>query len=140
MTNYWIVRGYGINASDISPSVVDKDKLISFLREKFPNEEIDDNLDVEDYLDWFASGEYYDNLANLLCCCDDTGLLAWAGNGDGDWYVLYMPIYPWQISESDPKTLEELQKIIVAAVQKVCNLSEEEIIELMSDINELGCG
>ncbi len=137
--NYWKICGYGINATDISPSVINKDRFLSFLREKFPDEEIEDNLEIDEYLDWFASGEYYDSFAQILCHCDDTGTLTWSCSCDGYCYVLYMPKYPWQIAEGDPKTLEELQKIIIAAVQKICDLSEEEIIELMGDINELGC-
>lgn len=136
-TCYWIIEGVGINTDKIAPHL-DRDKLINFLAQQFPEDddiaELYSNprsfsFDIEDFL----YGEPFENLADLLTHCDDTDTLTYGDDGEGGYYFYYPPSMPWHMRENEPQTIEEVHKRIISAVQKVTNLTDTEILDIIDD-------
>lgn len=134
---HWICEGIGIYTDDIFGEL-DTKKCIKFLKEQLPDEEIDEEeFDIDDYL-W---GEPFDNLGDVLCHCDDSNTLTYGDNGDGEHYFFYTTSYPWERRENEPTSIEEVHNRIIAAVQKLCNLTSDQIEKLIrDDLYEYGCG
>lgn len=40
---------------------------------------------------------------------------------------------PWHMRENEPQTIEEVHKRIISAVQKVTNLTDTEILDIIDD-------
>lgn len=59
--------------------------------------------------------------------------ITYGGDGEGGYYFYYPPSMPWELREDDPKTIDEVHRRIVTAVQKVTDLSEAEIEEMIDD-------
>ena len=135
----WGVKGVGIVADRIEP-YLDVDKCINLIREQMNDEIVPekDNFDIRDYL----YGNVFENLGDLLCACDDTNTFTWDGGGnDTPCYFLYPPQYPWECQENEPDSIQEVHRRIIAAVQKVCNMSESDIEKLIDDdINDVYWG
>lgn len=137
---HWIIEGIGIDADRIRP-YLNQNKLLDFLAEQLPENDYVIELvqsrentgecpdfDIDDYL----YGQRFQNIADLLTFCDDTDTITYGDDGEGSHYFYYPPSMPWDRREEDPKTIEEVHQRIIAAVQKVTDLSDGEI-ELMID-------
>lgn len=143
--NYWMIEGIGLNADDIEPHI-NKEKVARFFYQQFPdNEELKDmiaaggysSFDVEEY--YFGNG--FDNLADVLCHCDDTDSLTYCGDGDGNTYFYYPPSMPWHRTANEPQTEQEVVERIIKAVQKITDMTEEEIKEVINnDLYVVGWG
>lgn len=134
----WGVRGIGIVANKIEP-YLNVDKCINLIREQTNDEVIPekDDFDIRDYL----YGDLFENLGDLLCTCDDTNTLTWDDGNDWSYYFLYIPPYPWDYRENEPDSIQEVHRRIIAAIQKVCNMSEADIENLIDDdINDVYWG
>lgn len=141
-TSYWLITGVGLNADHIE---ISQKKLRAFLqeeldggREDFPEVwEDSKELDVNDYL----YGEPYDNLGDLLTFCDDTDTLTYGDDGEGTPYFYYPPSMPWQQGVRDPLTLDDCKRNIVKAVQRISDMTEEEIMNIIDeDLYVIGYG
>ena len=98
------------------------------------------NFSIDDEFEDFVDGEYM-NVAEAFCACDETGFMTFGDDGDGGCYFIYPPKYPWQCKENEPKSIDEVHKIIKDAVHKLCDISDEELEYLIdNDIYEYGCG
>lgn len=139
--SYWMIEGVGIDTDKIRPHL-NQDKLLDLLAEQLPKE--DDVLELiqlredtgkcpELNIDDYLYGQPFDNFADLLTHCDDTDTITYGDDGDGGCYFYYPPSMPWELREDDPKTIEEVHRRIIIAVQKVTDLSETEIDELIDD-------
>lgn len=139
--SYWMIEGIGIDTDKIRPHL-NQDKLLDLLAEQLPKE--DDVLELiqlredtgkcpEFNIDDYLYGQLFDNFADLLTHCDDTDTITYGDDGDGGCYFYYPPSMPWELREDDPKTIEEVHRRIIIAVQKVTDLSETEIDELIDD-------
>jgi len=139
--SYWMIEGIGIDTDKIRP-YLNQDKLLDLLAEQLPKE--DDVLELiqlredtgkcpEFNVDDYLYGQPFDNFADLLTHCDDTDTITYGDDGDGGCYFYYPPSMPWELRENDPKTIEEVHRRIIIAVQKVTDLSEAEIDELIDD-------
>ena len=116
----WHNYGYGICTADLKIDSVDRiEQLLTFA--PVFHEEINDYFDdcdiqeptIEDYLEF--DQDYCYGIAAILkevceeatgiefCACDDF---------NGNCYVIYMPTYPWRMTERDQTiTKEELNEI-----------------------------
>lgn len=135
--SYWMIEGVGIDVNKIEPHL-NKEKLAKLLDAQLPNDDIVneiiekglyDDLDIHDFL----YGEPFANLADLLTHCDDSDSLCYGDDGDLGVYLYYPPSFPWQRTEKDPETVEEVHRRIIEAVQRVTDLSREKIEELIDD-------
>lgn len=135
--NYWMCEGIGIATSTLKP-YLDTSKCIELIKEKSNNELIPDkrDFDIEDY--FFG---LFENLADMLCYCDDTDTLTWTGDGEGEYYFYYTPSYPWNRRENEPNSMVEVHERIKDSVQRLCSLTREQIEEFIDDdIYECGFG
>lgn len=134
---HWICQGIGIRTNDLY-EYLDEDKCIKFIKKQVPGIEIKkESFDIDDYF----YGEPFENLADLLCFCDNTDTLTYGDDNDGNYFFYYQPSYPWSRTENEPSTKEEVYTRIMDAVQKITNLQRYEIRELIDDdIYEYGCG
>ena len=130
--------GVGIATSKLKPHL-DTSKCIKFIKEQSNDELHTDGIEfcIDDYL----RGNLFENLAEMLCCCDDTDTLTWESNGDGEYYFYYTPTYSWHRRKNEPNSIEEVHERIIIAVQRLCNLPKELVEQLINDdIYEYGCG
>lgn len=135
---YWICQGIGIRTNELY-SFLNKDKCVSEILRQLPDEQIDASnyFDIDDYF----YGEPFENMGDLLCHVDDTDSMTYGDNGDGEYFFYYIPSYPWERRENEPESIEEVHNRIYLAVQKLCDISREEVEELIDDdIYEYGCG
>ncbi len=79
MMEYWLIEGVGLNANDIEARI-DREKAVRFFYEQLPEDSFLADMiaagdyspfDMEDYF-W---GNGFENLADVLCHCDDTDSL-----------------------------------------------------------------
>lgn len=135
--SYWMIEGVGIDVEKVKPHFNNK-KLAQLLAEQLPDDEIVieimekgsfDNLDIND----FMYGEPFDNLADLFLHCDDSNSLTYGDDGESGAYLYYPPSLPWERTENDPETLEKVHRRIIKAVQRVTDLSDEEIEQMIDD-------
>lgn len=134
---YWTYEGIGMNTDDIIGKINVK-KCIKFLKEQLPDEEIEEkDFDIDNFL----YGQPFDNIGDVLCHCDDTNTLTYGDNGEGECYFFYTTSYPWERRENEPTSIEEVHERIIAAVQKLCDLTSDQIEKLIQDdLYVYGCG
>lgn len=146
---YWMIEGVGLDADKVRP-YLDKEKLAKFLLEQLANEPEDvellnqmlssgdfRELNIDDYL----YGMPFDNIADVLTHCDDTDSITCGDDGEGGYYFYYPPSMPWEMRDTEPKTIQEVHDRIITAVQKLTNLTPEEIDLLIDDdLNVVGFG
>lgn len=135
--SYWMCQGVGIRTNELLP-FLSTQKCVQFMKTQLPDEDIqEDKFDIDDYL----YGEPFDNLAEMFTVCDNTNSLTYDDNGDGEYYFYYMPTYPWERTDNEPTSIEEVHKRIIDAVLCLCNMTAEQVNALIDDdIYDLGCG
>ena len=135
-TEYWICNGIGINVEYILPRL-DKKKCMKFIESQIDGVEIEEKeFDINKFIEY----PFFDNIADMLTYCDDTDTLTYTDNGEGTYYFLYEPSYPWLRLPKEPETREEVYENIIKAVRKITNMQSYEIRELIEDIYDWGCG
>lgn len=134
---YWMNEGIGVD-SDTIWKHLDMHKCYRLIANWYPEDLPDESeFDLDDYF----GGNPFENLGDFLCHIDDSGAMSWGDNGNGVYYFLYTPSYPWNRRENEPKSIQEVHEIIVAAILKVTNLSRDDADRLIDDdIYEMGCG
>lgn len=146
--NCWLIEGIGINADDIIPYVNNK-KLVKTLFDYYSNnDDLKNIIKNESYTDFTAEQLIEDyvfifsnSLAEFLYLCDDTDFLVFCSDGEGSTYLYYQPTMPWERADNEPKSVEEVHEIIINIVQKVTDLSSQEIENLIDDeLYVVGCG
>lgn len=95
--SYWLIEGVGLNADNIEP-YINKENTVRFFCEQFPDEaELKDMIAAGDYTSFDMEEYYYgngfENLADVLCHCDDTDSLTFGYDGDGGAYFYYPPFH-----------------------------------------------
>lgn len=135
--SYWMIEGVGLNAADIE-SHINKEKAARFFSEQFPEEaDLKDmvltgdfsSFDMEEY--YYGNG--FENLADVLCHCDDTDSLTFGDDGEGTAYFYYPPSMPWHHTPDEPQTEQEVIDRIIKAVQKITDMTEEEIKKIIDN-------
>lgn len=132
MTFEWTIYGVGLNASDVAVHM-DPKKMTEVIKEAWPEEDMTAyaNADADELLDAFFDGDP----AGILIAADGTYDFESANDGEGDtgYYFVLPPRMPWQHSTTEPHSLDETRKRIIAATQKVTNLQAYEIREMIED-------
>lgn len=139
--SYWMIEGVGLDTDRIVP-YLDKEKVAQFLIEQLVDEPdtIEDltqmltdgdlsSLDIDDYM----YGSPFENLADLLTHCDDTDSITYGDDGEGSYYFYYPPSMPWDMRSTEPKSIREVHDRIITAVQKIANLTSQEIDWMIDD-------
>lgn len=135
--SYWTIEGVGIPTQKLE-AYINKKKFAELVVKMFPDDECTkrildsgkwDTLNIDDYM----YGYPFDNLADAFTYCDDTDTITYGDDGEGNYYFYYPPSLPWHRCENEPGTYDELVKRMVAAVQKLADLSRAEIEEMIDD-------
>ena len=135
--SYWSLQGVGLNAEELKP-YLNTQRCIDLYRKIYPDEEINlSDADDEDFL----FRDMFDNIGDLLWCADESNTLSYSCNGDGVWFFLYEPTFPWNRNENEPRTLQEAHKLLIDAVVRVCDLDRTEVERMIDDdLYEYGFG
>lgn len=137
-TQYWICEGIGIRANRLFLHL-NAEKCIALLKEQLGEDFEETSVEQFDIQDYFY-GEPFENLADLLCHCDDTHTLTFGDNNDGECFFYYPPSYPWSRNKNEPTSIEEVHERIKKAVLRICDLSDAEIESMIDDdLYEVGC-
>lgn len=132
--HYGAVYGYGIAVDGLGDRIV-SDKFVKFAKEKgLWLDEYDDRID-SDYIDSTLILDcletYYMSLEEMFADVDETGLLDYDSGMENGGYLLYYPSYPWSNNcwtlAKPPETREQVDDAIVKAIQKLTDLTEDEI-------------
>lgn len=143
--SYWMIEGIGLNADDVAPHI-NKEKAVRFFLEQLPEEsDLADMIAANDYssfdIEEYYYGNGFENLADILCHCDDTDSLTFGDDGDGGAYFYYPPSMPWHHTSNEPQTEQEVIDRIIKAVQKITDMTEDEIKKIIdNDLYVVGCG
>jgi len=147
---YWVCQGIGLEQKVFMP-LLDGDKLAKAV---FANAEIalgkleehsfsslSNDAKVELLMDEYIDMETF-RLPELLQKEDHENLLEACCDGDGQYFLLYPPRYPWE------KTGEFINQ--TAAIEYICDVvmpfcrddvARQQIIDIIdADIYEVGCG
>lgn len=135
--SYWVIEGVGLNPHDIEPHI-NKEKVARFFYKQFPDdEELRGMIAANDYssfdMEEYCYGNGFDNLADVLCHCDDTDSLTFCDDGEGTAYFYYPPSMPWHHTANEPQTEQEVIDRIVKAVQKITDMTEVEIKQVINN-------
>ena len=139
------IRGYGICCEDFREKIV-PEKVFALLKEKEPNKSPEllaqweeeykldaDSFDLCEIVDRFCTD--YCNLADLFSKADPTGQLSVDDNPNaGRSYLFCQAVMPWEAAASPFQTGSDVEEAIIAAVQKLTDLSAEEVLEYIDDI------
>ena len=143
---YWTIEGVGLKTNDIQ-RYLDTEKLVKLFHEQLPeDEELNEMISAEDYsafeLRDFLYGEPFQNLADVLCHCDDSNTLTYGDDGEGTDYLYYPPSMPWERRENEPQTEDCVIANIIKAVRRITNgLTDDEIRSMVdSDLHVYGEG
>ena len=132
----WPIIGYGVTIDDIS-RYININKVGYELQRLLPN----DNININENLlesDLF-NGDPYCYFAEFLCDLTDTKWFNYDTDGEGREFFFYPATYPWQRQDNEPKSEEDVDKEIVAILNKVCDLPDNETYPI-EYIEETGWG
>ena len=143
--SFWVINGIGIDTAKIKDRI-STEKIVRFLSEQVPDDtdlkrmlENGDfsSFNLEDYL----YGSCFDSVADVLCHCDDTDTLTYTSDGEGGEYFYYPPSMPWDHVPNEPKSEQDVIERIIAAVQRLTDMSDDQIREIVDlDLYVVGCG
>ena len=150
---YWACEGIGFEQKAIAP-FLDAGKLEELIRSSEEIEPVDNEFKIEHnfesinneekvrlLLDEFAYQDNY-QLAGLLAMQNEERVLICTTDGEGAYYLIYPPRYPWE-NTGEFRSQEELVEYIVEFVMQFCrrDVSVQEITDIVDvDIYEVGCG
>jgi hypothetical protein len=147
----WGINGWGFHLEDILP-LLDAEKLRIFMvgRETCMLElcHMDwqkyndmDNLARLEYLDGDFC-EYTDNVCGLLAEADELQFLTSANDGDGGYFLLYPPKYPWQMKKGECPTEEDakLHLLNLLLQYTLPDISSDDLAAHLCEINVTGFG
>ncbi len=141
-SSYGVVYGYGIPVDGLGDRVV-PEKFIKFCREKGIWFDEDDRIIEEDGFDSTIivdclSGSYT-SVEEVFADLDDTGLLDYDNGEMWGGYLLYYPTYPWNKGVRVAESKEQVENAIIKAVQKLTDLTDDEIKDKIKYIEDYYC-
>ena len=133
---YWMNEGIGIRSSSIWDHL-DPVKCAKIVASEIDEEVDPSSFDIDDYM----YGNPFENLGDFLCHVDDSGVMTYGDDVESESYFLYTPSFPWERSNNDPESIEDVCRIIINAVKQITNLSDNQIRDLIDkDIYDVGIG
>ena len=103
---------------------IDTKKLNNFLQKELPGMNIPEAVNIED----LTHGQPYSCLGEVFASLDNTNTLTF----DGD-FLFYPQSFPWERTDNEPETIDDVHNNIIKAVQIIVNLEEKNIIKLIDD-------
>ena len=134
---YWGIVGHGVCIDDIH-KYINKEKVNKLVRELNPDIDLKENEDVFEENVFY--GDPYMNFAEFLCELDEDKIFTYDDDGNGRYFFMYAPSYPWRRKNNEPKTIDECEDKLIAVLHKVCNTTYETLFSKIKDISEWGCG
>jgi len=150
---YWVCQGIGFEQSAVIP-LLDAAKLEKLINEKAENlivndafktdydfEQKDNDAKVKLLLEEIVCDEDLE-LAGLLATANEEEVLIAITDGDGSYFLLYPPRYPWEYT-GDFLSQETLIEYIAFHVLAFCrdDVSMQDVIAIIDpEIHEVGCG
>lgn len=128
LSNSSIIRGIGIDA-DALKSRIEKDALMSLLEEQYGKAGCGcwESMSVSDIIDDILKCGAVYHLAELFWLGDQSDRLTY-GWAWGTSYLYFSAQMPWEFGDGDPQSLEDVQQIIIRAVQRLCpSMTSKEI-------------
>lgn len=120
---YWGIVGYGICLNDI-----DKYLNVKKINEKVRAANPKNTFEEDVFDDNTFYGDPYSNLAEFICeTFDEKGILTWDDDGQDRCFLLYTPIYPWRMTEKQPKSLKELNDYLISVLQTVYDATYDQL-------------
>ena len=107
-TSYWMIEGIGLRALDVKP-YINIEKAARFFHAQYPDDsDLAAMIAANDYssfdLESFYRSNGIENLADVLCHCDDTDSTIFGDDGGGNVYFYYPPSMPWHRSDTEPQS------------------------------------
>lgn len=154
-STYWYNEGLGVKQDEIL-DLLDAEKLRAFLAQRgvFSQHGLQNPGRLKGYrkasnqkrFDYFlfevAHAVSNDGLCGVLACAEeeDRNLLYSANDGDGVYYLLYAPQYPWSLRENECKAEEEAKAYICDLLIRFSRpeVTREEVMERIGYISEVG--
>lgn len=138
--NSSIVIGVGICVDDLLEHI-DRDALLSLMKEHNANPERFSKSDWDNFSNAAdiisdITGRAIQDPAELFWLADKTTLTwdAISVKGETKGFLFYRPQMPWNYTETCPRSLKELHRIIINAVKRLCpGMEDNEIEELICD-------
>lgn len=103
---------------------IDTKKLYNFLQEELQGMHIPQDVNIED----LTHGQPYCCLGEVFALLDNSDTLTFDGN-----YLFYPQSFPWERTDNEPQTIEDVHNNIIKAVQKLVDLEEEQIDEFIDN-------
>lgn len=126
--NTCIYRAIGLEVSSFS-SFVDEGKVKKLFDEKGLTEDVTGgDYNYENCLKLFRAESFAELLYNL----DETDCLSYRTYREDEQYLFYEPTFPWERKEEEPETLEDAQEMIIRMIQKVTNVSADQILSMIN--------
>ena len=150
---YWLCQGIGFEQGAVTP-YLDAEKLENLIKERAEESKVTgefkrayeydqkDNADqVQLLMDQIVCNETY-QLAGLLASENEESVFIGVTDGDGQYFLLFPPRYPWE-NTGEFLSQEVLAEYITDFVLQFCrdDVSRQDIIGIIdADIYEVGCG
>ena len=117
-TSYWMIEGIGLRALDVKP-YINIEKAARFFHAQYPDDsDLAAMIAANDYSSFDLESFYRSNV-----------------------YFYYPPSMPWHRSDTEPQSKEEVIARIIKAVQKITDMSGEEIKAVIdTDLYAVGMG
>lgn len=123
----WKIGGIGLDVRKVEP-YLNRSKIEKLVREQFPNEQINYQLDINSLL---YDECRFTNLGEVLFYCDDSETMTYDYDGDGGIYFIYPPTFPWERRHNEPKSVGEVISNIIKAVQKITDMTSAEVRDIV---------
>lgn len=117
-----MMQGIGVNIRRLRPHVV-IEKVISAMEGlgyAAPEEPRTWSLGE------LAAAYGFDSFVDFLTFLDDTDTLI-SLSGEGSEYLVYPPLFPWQMRDNEPQSEDAVTELLVSVLKQVTNLTEAEL-------------
>lgn len=153
-STYWWNQGLGVKLEEIH-DLLDAEKTRAYLAQigafaknglrnpgRLKGYRRASNRERIDYLTAAVESLSNDGLCGVLAHADaaERNLLCSANDGDGVYYLLYPPFYPWDLKETDCRTKAEAEAYICDLLMRFTRseVTREKVLERIEYINEVG--
>lgn len=135
----WKIEGIGVSDDAVYP-FLDEEKCYSLVAELFPKEfkagewdqEPAEYFDLDEFLSENSGLEIH-NICDLLARADESGVMSVGDDGQSATYFYYKRTFPWERRPNEPQSAEEVYQIILTALFKICDITEEQARNIINN-------